>query len=69
MKRFGEKLRFLRQQRNLSLMELGGSVDIHYTHLGKIEIGKKRPSADLILRIADFFNLSADQLMRDELEL
>jgi transcriptional regulator with XRE-family HTH domain len=69
MKRFGEKLRILRQRRGLTLMQLAELLDVHYTHLGKIEIGKKRPSTDLVLRVADLFNVTTDQLMRDELEV
>ncbi len=69
MKKFGDKLRTLRKQRGLTLMQLADLLDVHYTHLGKIEIGRKRPSTDLVLRIADLFNVTTDQLMRDELEL
>ena len=50
-------------------MQLADLLEVHYTHLGKIEIGRKRPSTDLVLRIADLFNVTTDQLMRDELEL
>lgn len=69
MKRFGEKLRILRQRRGLTLMQLAELLDVHYTHLGKIELGKKRPSTDLVLRVADLFSVTTDQLMRDELEV
>ncbi len=40
-----------------------------HSHIAKIETGQSKPSADLILKIAIFFNVSIDQLMRDELEL
>jgi len=69
MTRFGEKLRVLRQQQNLTLRQLANLLDVHYTHLNNIEIGKRRPSTILVLKIADLFNVTADQLMRDELEL
>jgi len=69
MKRFGEKLRALRQRRNLTLRQLADLLEVHYTHLNNIEIGKRSPSTVLVLKIADLFNVTADQLMRDELEL
>jgi transcriptional regulator with XRE-family HTH domain len=69
MKRFGEKLHALRQQRGLTLRQLADLVGVHNTHLSKIELGKKRPSSDLILQIASVFNVTADQLMRDDLEV
>jgi len=34
-----------------------------------LEQGKKTPNAATILKIADFFAVSLDQLMRDELEV
>ncbi len=69
MKKLGQKLRTLRQQRGLTLRQLADLLGVHNTHLNKIELGKKRPSSDLILQIADLFNVTADQLMRDDLGL
>jgi transcriptional regulator with XRE-family HTH domain len=53
----------------LTLRQLADLVGVHNTHLSKIELGKKRPSSDLILQIASVFNVTADQLMRDDLEV
>lgn len=69
MKKFGQKLRYLREKQNLTLRQLADSLEVHNTHLNKIELGKKRPSTDLILKIANLFNVSVDQLMRDDIEI
>jgi transcriptional regulator with XRE-family HTH domain len=70
MQRFGEKLRTLRQRRGMSLRDLATRLDFQsHAHLARIERGEKTPSADVILKIADVFQVSLDQLMRDELEL
>ena len=70
MKKFGEKLRVLRKQRGLTLRQLAAILGMKaHSHLSYIETGKNNPTADLILGIADYFNVSLDQLMRDELEL
>lgn len=70
MERFGEKLRTLRQQRGLSVRQLAAELDINaHSHIAKIENSQSKPSADLILKIARFFDVSIDQLMKDELEL
>lgn len=69
MKRLGEKIRRLRQQQGLTLREVAVLLGIHYTHLQKIEAGQKRPSSGLILKLADIFAVTADQLMRDEQEV
>ncbi len=69
MKRFGEKLRILRQQQGLSQDQLGAALGVHQTHVGRMERGEKIPNAAMILKIADIFEVCIDTLMRDELEL
>ena len=70
MKRFGKKLRTLRQRRGLTLRELAAMLDLGaHSHLANLETGKNMPTADLILKIAELFDVSTDQLMKDELDL
>ena len=69
MKRFGEKLRMLRQRNQLTLRELGDRLAVSNTFVLSIEQGKKSPNAEMIIKIADVFGVTADQLMRDELEV
>ncbi len=70
MRRFGEKLRTLRQQRGWTLRELAAILEMGaHSHLANLETGKNMPTADLILRIAELFGVSTDQLMKDELDL
>lgn len=70
MQRFGEKLRTLRKRRGLSLRKLASALGLAtHSHLDRIESGQSKPSADLILKIADYFEVSIDRLMRDELDL
>ena len=70
MQRFGEKVHILRTRRGLSLRKLASMLGLAtHSHLDRIEKGENKPSADLILKIADFFGVTTDQLMRDELEL
>lgn len=69
MKRFGEKLRALRERRGLTLRQLGAHLEVSNTFVLSLEQGKKTPNAATILKIADFFAVSLEQLMRDELEV
>jgi transcriptional regulator with XRE-family HTH domain len=69
MDRFGEKLAVLRQQQSLTLRQLGEMLGVHHTFISQLEKGKTTPNARMIIKIADIFGVSADQLMRDELEL
>ena len=69
MNKFGEKLRALRQKSGYTLRELGEMLGVHHTHVSQIETNRKTPNAAMILKIADIFGVSTDQLMRDELTL
>jgi len=70
MQKFGEKLHILRKQRGLTLQMLAQELGLNnHSHLSNIETGKRQPSASLIIKIADLFNVSVDQLVRDELDL
>jgi transcriptional regulator with XRE-family HTH domain len=70
MQRFGEKLRVLRKQHGMTQHDLAaqlGFASQGYIHF--LETGKKLPNALLLLKIADLFHVTTDQLMRDDLEL
>ena len=70
MAMFGEKLRSLRERRGLSLRQLAALLGIHaHSFISEIETGKKKPSLELVLKVADLFHIPLEQLARDELEL
>jgi transcriptional regulator with XRE-family HTH domain len=69
MKRFGEKLYQLRNKRGLTLTDLGKMLDVHNTFVSQLEKGRRVPNAEMILKIADIFDVTTDQLMRDGLNL
>lgn len=70
MQRFGEKLRTLRKQRGMTIMELTTALGyIGYGHIHAIEMGKKKPTAELVLKVAQLFEVTTDQLLRDDLEV
>ena len=70
MERFGEKLYTLRTARHMTLKGL--AVALGYTahgHLSELESGKKKPTVEFVLKVARFFDVTTDQLVKDELEL
>ena len=69
MKRFGEKLRTLRLREGYTTRQLADHLGVSHTHVIGIENGKRGTSTELVLRIADLFHVTIDQLMRDELEV
>jgi transcriptional regulator with XRE-family HTH domain len=70
VQRFGEKLRILRQQRNMTHVELAAQLGYaSSSQISLLEHGKTRPTADLIFKVSQFFNVSADDLLNDEREV
>lgn len=70
MQRFGEKLRRLRRRRGMTLQELAAALGyVAHGHLSEIETGKRRPKVEFVLKVANLFDVTADQLVRDDVEL
>ena len=68
--RFGEKLRALRRHRGMTIQQLTYAIGYTgYGYLSELETSKKLPTLDVIMRVARLFNVSIDQLLKDELEL
>ena len=70
MERFGEKLHALRTQRGLSLKELASALGYAtHSYLSELEAGQKVPTVKFVLKVASFFQVSTDELLKDELEI
>ncbi len=69
LQRFPEKLHRLRTQRELSQRQLAKQLNIAKTHMNQLEVGTRKPGIELTYRIAGFFGVSVDVLVRDELDL
>ncbi len=70
MQRFGPKLRALQMYHGMTLTELAEALGrTAHGAISEIELGKKVPSAEFVLNVARLFNVTTDQLMKDELEL
>ena len=70
MQRFGEKLHALRTAHELTLQQLAAELGYAtHAYISELESGKKVPTAALVLKVARRFGVSADVLLKDELEL
>ncbi|MBP8001819.1 MAG: helix-turn-helix transcriptional regulator [Chloroflexi bacterium] len=70
MKRFGEKLRMLRKTHNVTMKELAVALGISaHSYISKLENGEKDPSVEMAVKVSDFFNVSLDNLLKDDLEI
>lgn len=62
---FGEKLRELRINATLSQEQLAEILDISQQAVGLWERNKNLPSKKLLLKIAEYFNVTTDFLLND----
>ena len=60
---FGEKLRYLREEKELNQTELGNKLGMTPRKLSYIECGKCEPNIDDLRAICKFFEISADYLL------
>ncbi len=59
----GDKIKELRTQNNLTQIELAHKLKITRSALSLYELNKRKPDSDLLLIIANFFNVSTDYLL------
>ncbi|HEU4324992.1 MAG TPA: helix-turn-helix transcriptional regulator [Roseiflexaceae bacterium] len=70
MPTFGEKLRKLRKSHGLTQVQLAERLDYNSSSLiAMLESGERRPTLDLIIKLMPMFNVTADQLIRDDLDV
>ncbi len=70
MEKFGEKVRALRIRSGLTLKDLAVALGLNaHGYLSELECGKKKPTADFAVKVADFFGVTTDELLRDEIEI
>jgi transcriptional regulator with XRE-family HTH domain len=58
---FASKLRYWRQHRGWSQLELAGRADISQRHLSFLELGRAAPSRDMVLRLATTLDIPLRQ--------
>lgn len=70
MQRFGEKLRVLRKRHGMTVRELAEALGYSgHSHISEVETGKREPKVGFVLKVAHFFQVTTDQLLRDDVEL
>ncbi|GMA98828.1 helix-turn-helix transcriptional regulator [Pelosinus sp. IPA-1] len=63
MKQFGQNLQKLRTNNNMTQEDLGKLLSVSQSTIAYYESGKKQPSLETIVVIADYFRVSADYLL------
>lgn len=61
---FGNKLRELRKEKNLSQRELADQVEVDFSYISKVENDRlPPPAADTIVKICEVLEISSDTLL------
>lgn len=60
---FGEKIRLLREEKELNQTELGAAVNMTQRKISYLENGKYEPSLEDIKALCRYFHVSADYLL------
>jgi len=64
MKTLGQRIRELREARDLSLRELAKALDISAAFLSDVELGRRHPSEKVLADIARILDTSVEELRR-----
>jgi transcriptional regulator with XRE-family HTH domain len=64
---FGSNIKLLRQRRGRSQEEVALSLDVKRSSYSGYENGSAEPSFDLLVRMSEYFKISIDKLLREDL--
>ncbi len=54
----------------MTLKELASALGLTaHGYISEMEAGKKKPTTDFVLKVARYFDVSIDSLLKDELEI
>jgi len=65
---FSQNLRYLRKKEGISQASLSQVVGCSRSSLGDYETGRIEPNLAMLIKLADFFSVSIDKLIREDLE-
>lgn len=59
----GEKLRHIREEKELPLRKVAALLDIDVAILSKMERGERKITKEVVLKLADIYSYNADELL------
>lgn len=62
----GKRITSLRKKAHLTQEQMAAKLNITRSALSQYELGTRNPDYDLLIKIADFFDVSIDYLLRGE---
>ena len=65
----GRQIRLLRNQHDITQKDFAEKINSSQNYLSDVETGKKRPSLDYYITIANFFKVSLDYIFQDSWDM
>ena len=65
MKYLVKNLKKLRKEKKLTQQQIATTLNMHRSNYSKVENGERELSIEAIITLADFFQMSVDELVRD----
>ena len=62
----GERLRFLRKSKNISIYKISKETGISQNHISGIELGKRQPTIDTLSRLAKPLGITLTELFNED---
>ncbi|MEN6567137.1 MAG: helix-turn-helix domain-containing protein [Veillonellales bacterium] len=63
MASFSERLRELRERKDVKQKEVGAVIGVSESSIGKYESGDRTPDPDALIKLADYFEVTLDDLL------
>ncbi len=57
------RIKELRKKKNITQLKLAFDLNVSQNTLSRYETGEREPSYDVLIKIADYFNVSIDYLL------
>lgn len=64
----GKRIKRYRTDKKMSQEDLGQAIAVNYQHISNIESARRYPSLELLVMIANALDVSADDLLTDNLK-
>ena len=64
---FGKTLREIRTSNGITIQKMSDALDLSRNYISQLENGDRYPSLEVLIAIANYFQISTDDLLRDYL--
>ena len=68
MSLFGKNIKYIRQSNGFSQQRFAGLFELSRASIGSYEEGRAEPKIETLIKIANHFNLTVDQLVRGNVD-